>query len=94
MSDGPLFEWQPPRSMLVFPANRWTGKARHVAQTFLNQKTDRARQRYWNQTIDRMVQRLTDAGADVEDANAQIAPFREAVQSEIDKMTSRERMQK
>ena len=82
----PLFAWTPPKRMLIFPADRWTGKARHVAEKFLNQKSDRARRRYWDQTVDRMLARLLDAGATEEDALAQIESFRHAVQAEINRL--------
>ena len=82
----PLFAWTPPKSTLVFPANRWTGKARHVAEKFMNQKSDRAKRRYWDQTIERMLTRLMAAGVEREDALAQIEPFRHAVQAEIDRI--------
>lgn len=81
----PLFRWQPPKSLLVFPADRWTGKARHVAAVLLRQRSDKARKRYWEETIDRMLGRLMEAGASEDDALAQIEPFRQAVQFELER---------
>jgi len=92
--DLPLFQWTPPKALLVFPADRWTGKARRTAEVILRKKTDRARQQYWDGIVERMLARLIAAGASEDDALAQIGPFRQAVQIEIDRLAERQEAQR
>ncbi|QBK30778.1 DUF6074 family protein [Roseitalea porphyridii] len=83
----PLFNWQPAPAVIAFPADRWIGKARHVATVFMRQRNDTARERYWRDITSRMVNRLIDAGVSSDEANRQIELFCEAVQREIDRRT-------
>lgn len=90
MADLPLFAWQPPRQMIPFPADKRIGKARRCAEVIASRQTKRARDAYWRQTTETLADQLFRAGIEEAEIERQIGLFREAVQRELDRLSTDE----
>lgn len=69
--------------ILCFPLNRAVGRARHVADLWL-QKSGRDREVYWSNTVRRMTGVLQRVGLSDDEIAVQIDAFQRAVQVEVD----------
>jgi Family of unknown function (DUF6074) len=72
----------PAGQVVVFPANRRTGKIRRTAEV-LSQRHGRAADRYWRQIIDGMASQMARAGFGDEVIRSEIRAFSDAVQREL-----------
>lgn len=82
-----LFAWadSEPRTakLIPFPLSRALGRARRVAQTFLDRKTDKGQKAFWARTVGQLERHMRNAGFDDHIIDLEIAAFRDAVQTEI-----------
>lgn len=69
--------------LIPFPQDRNIGKARHVAERWL-QKSGRAREVYWSTTVNRLALVMARIGFDDAEIARETEAFRRAVQTEID----------
>ena len=70
--------------ILCFPQQRNVGKARHVAELYLNRRTTKDRDVYWRTTKNRLAGVLERCGFPEAEIDKQIVAFTGAVQREID----------
>lgn len=82
----PLFQWQPPRQVLLFPLDKRVGKVRHVAQKLSGKQGDDAAL-YWKQVIAANRKHLERVGAIDAEIEAELRNLFDAVQSELNRMS-------
>lgn len=80
--DLPLFNWQPPCRVILFPLTNRIGKVRHTAQ-LLSRKHGEDAELYWKQVIAANRKHLSRMGISGADAERELAMFFNAVQSEM-----------
>ncbi len=78
----PLFNWQPPVKVLVFPLINRVGKVRKTA-AILSRKHGEDAALYWKQVTTANRKHLFRIGLDDAAVEAQLQSFHDAVQSEI-----------
>jgi hypothetical protein len=88
-SDLPLFAWQPPRPVIVFPMVKRVGRIRDVAVKMLDKPTDRSAVFYRNQVTDALLRSLERAGISEEEQDEHLGAFWQAVQAEMIRLTYR-----
>lgn len=81
--DLPLFAWQPPRKVIVFPMTKRIGRIRSTAAKMLDKPTDRAAQSYRNQVTASLIKSFDNAGIPEAEQDEQLCAFWEAVQGEM-----------
>lgn len=86
-ADLPLFVWQPPRQVIVFPMVRRVGRIRDVATKMLDKPTERAAVHYRGQVTDSLLRGLERAGISEREQDEQVRAFWEAVQAEMIRLT-------
>lgn len=79
----PLFAWQPPRKVLLFPTTRRAGKIRTVASKMLDKPTDKSAAHYRNQVTEAMLANFGRLGISEDEQDEQLGAFWDAVQSEM-----------
>ncbi|GGA81291.1 hypothetical protein GCM10011491_05720 [Brucella endophytica] len=79
----PLFSWQPPRQVIVFPMVKRVGRIREVAAKMLDKPTERAAVHYRSQVTDSVIRSLERAGIPEKEQDEQLGAFWEAVQHEM-----------
>ena len=89
--DLPLFNWNPPTTIIPFPAAARIGEARHVARVFANQGTAKARAAYWKRTIATFRRRLTSAGISADTIQQHVDEFRDLVECELARIAPADR---
>lgn len=80
--DLPLFGWQPPCQVILFPLVNRVAKVRHTAQ-LLSSKRGEDAVLYWKQVTAANRKHLTRVGLDEAAIDAELRSFHEAVQSEM-----------
>lgn len=80
--DLPLFRWQPPVKVLVFPLINRVGKVRKTA-AILSRKHGEDASVYWKQVTSANRKHLARIGMDEESICEQLRSFHDAVQSEM-----------
>lgn len=88
--DLPLFSWQPPGQVVLFPLNRRTGKIRHTAQKLAAKHGDDAAL-YWKQVVASNRRHLERVGLPVVGIDAELRSFFDAVQAELMRLAYRSR---
>ena len=78
----PLFAWQPPRQVLLFPLTKRVGKIRRTAQILSGKHGDDA-PIYWKQIVSAARRHLLRIGLTEEEIEVQLREFFDAVQAEI-----------
>ncbi|SOE18581.1 hypothetical protein SAMN05877838_3510 [Hoeflea halophila] len=74
-NDLPLFNWQPPRQIIPFPATLRTGHARKVALLLAKARTQREADHFLSRSIETFCRQLTNAGVDPSDIARQEADY-------------------
>lgn len=80
--DLPLFEWQPPVTVLLFPLSKRVGKVRQTAVKLLRRHGDDA-DLYWKQVVAANRRHLERVGLDEHQIAAELRAFFDAVQVEM-----------
>lgn len=80
--DLPLFAWQPPRQVLLFPLTKRVGKVRHTARKLAGKHGEDA-DLYWRQVIAANRKHLARLGLADEKVEAELRAFHAAVQAEM-----------
>ena len=80
--DLPLFNWQPPVKVLLFPLINRVGKVRKTAAN-LSRKHGEDAALYWKQVTSANRKHLVRIGLDEESICEQLRSFHDAVQSEM-----------
>jgi hypothetical protein len=78
----PLFQWQPPRRVIVFPLTKRIGKVRHTALKLAGKHGDDA-MLYWKQVSASNRKHLARLGLSDAEIDDEIRLFFDAVQAEI-----------
>ena len=78
----PLFAWQPPRQVLLFPLSKRVGKTRRTAQ-ILSSKHGEDASLYWKQVVSAARKHLLRVGLTEEEIEEQLSEFFDAVQAEL-----------
>jgi hypothetical protein len=84
--DLPLFAWEPPKQILLFPLTRRVGKIRHTALKLASKHGDDA-ELYWKQVVASQRKHLQRVGLSPVEADEEIVAFFDAVQAEIGRMS-------
>lgn len=82
-SDLPLFAWQPPRKLIVFPMVKRIGRIRDVAGKMLDKPTERAADHYERQVTQSLQVQFEKIGLDDSEIDEQIGAFWVAVGHEM-----------
>lgn len=88
--DLPLFAWQPPRQVILFPLMKRVGKVRHTAQKLLS-KNGYDAELYWKQVVASNRKHLERVGLPPHEIEAELRAFFDAVQAELVRLTYRGR---
>jgi Family of unknown function (DUF6074) len=89
--DLPLFAWKPPVKIIAFPAERRVGEARHVARKLVElDGRDKAYDAYWRRKVRDMERSLQQAQIPSKVIEQQIDAFGQAVQHELERITTLE----
>lgn len=78
----PLFNWQQPCKVILFPLINRVGKVRRTAQ-LLSSKHGEDAVLYWKQVMAANRRHLTRVGLDEQAINTELRSFHDAVQSEM-----------
>lgn len=81
-ADLPLFAWQPPRQVLLFPLTKRVGKIRRTASV-LSRKHGEDANLYWKQVVAANRKHLARVGLADEEIDRELRSFFEAVQAEM-----------
>ncbi|WP_029042576.1 DUF6074 family protein [Cucumibacter marinus] len=89
-----LFSWAGTRApsgarVIPFPQDRNVGKARHVASLIRRKSSDKERESYWRQVVQRMAKSMTKAGLNDEQVQTQLVAFRNAVEQQLNNVGTR-----
>ncbi|TKT78401.1 DUF6074 family protein [Aquamicrobium sp. LC103] len=84
--DMPLFRWQPPVKVILFPLTKRIGKVRHTAQKLLGKQGDDA-DLYWKQVMSANRKHLERIGLSDDEIDDQLREFFDAVQGELRRLT-------
>ena len=82
MNNLPLFNWKPPRKVILFPLTKRIGKVRHTARLLSSKNGDDANL-YWKQVIAATRKHLSRVGQTPDEIDTEIRTFFDAVQSEL-----------
>lgn len=85
-ADLPLFTWQPPRQILVFPMTKRVGRIRDVAAKMLDKTTERAATSYRDQVTSGLVKQLDRLGIPEDEQDEQVGAFWSAVEGEMTRL--------
>ena len=88
-----LLEWTVPTRIIAFPASARIGEARHVADVFIRQSTEKAQAAYWRRTICTFRRRLASAGVEADTIDNEVIAFRKLVESELSRLVPADRDQ-
>jgi hypothetical protein len=80
--DLPLFAWQPPKQVLLFPLTKRVGKVRHTASRLASKHGDDALL-YWKQVVASNRKHLARIGLSEAEIDTELRSFFDAVQSEM-----------
>lgn len=80
--DLPLFVWNPPVKVIVFPLIKRVGKIRKTAAILSRKQGDDAAS-YWKQVTTANRKHLVRVGLDEADVESELRAFHDAVQSEM-----------
>lgn len=83
--DLPLFAWQPPRQVLLFPLINRVGKVRHTAFKLAGKHGEDATL-YWKQVVAANRKHLERVGLSETEIDTEIRAFFDAVQGELNRM--------
>lgn len=86
-SDLPLFSWQPPCKMIVFPMSNRVGRIRDVAMKMLDKQTQRSTDHYYRQVTEAMEKQLSRVGLPEVEIDEQIGAFWVAVDQEMTRLS-------
>ncbi|MCG7508524.1 DUF6074 family protein [Mesorhizobium sp. IRAMC:0171] len=86
----PLFTWQPPRKLILFPLTKRVGKIRHTAQKLLGKHGYDA-ELYWKQVVSSNRKHLERVGLSPDEVDSELRDFFDAVQCEMVRLTYRGR---
>ncbi|MGN6144413.1 MAG: DUF6074 family protein [Mesorhizobium sp.] len=86
----PLFVWQPPCRVILFPLTKRVGKVRHTAQKLLAKRGCDA-ELYWKQVVASNRKHLERVGLSGDEIETELRGFFDAVQSEMVRLTYRGR---
>ncbi|WP_425416133.1 DUF6074 family protein [Oricola indica] len=86
-----LIEWTSSATVIAFPATARVGEARHVADVFCRQPSEKAQAAYWRRQIATFRRRLATAGVDAGTIDREIVAFRELVEIEISRLVPADR---
>lgn len=81
--DLPLFAWQPPSKLIVFPTIRRVGKIRTTAERLLAKSTSRASDHYRRQVSEALLANFERLGVAEADAHREVIEFWSAVDREM-----------
>ncbi|MGQ4272612.1 DUF6074 family protein [Terrihabitans sp. B22-R8] len=81
--DLPLFAWQPPVRVILFPMEKRVGRIRDVACKMLDKPTDRAAAHYRRQVTDSVLKHLDHLGLSEPQQDEQLGIFWLAVEGEM-----------
>lgn len=84
-ADLPLFEWQPPCKVVLFPLVNRIGKVRHTA-AILSRKHGEDATLYWKQVVASNRKHMARVGLSEVQAELEICAFFDAVRDEIVRM--------
>ncbi len=84
-NDLPLFAWQPPKQVLLFPLTRRVGKVRQTAGKLLHKHGDDA-DLYWKQVLAANRKHLERVGLLPHEVDEQLRAFFDAVQGEVNRL--------
>lgn len=82
----PLFRWQPPRQVILFPLIKRVGKVRHTARKLLGKHGEEA-DLYWKQVTAANRKHLERVGLPADEIDHQLREFFDAVQGELRRLT-------
>lgn len=83
MNDLPLFAWQPPPKLIVFPLTARIGKVRHMAVKMPATTTDRHAEYYRKQVTEALLQQLDRFGIPEAEQDEQLGAFWCEVRGEV-----------
>jgi hypothetical protein len=81
--DLPLFAWQPPCKVILFPLLSRVGRIRDVASKMLDKATDRHADYYRNQVTQALLRQLDRVGVLEHEQDEHLGAFWHAVQDEM-----------
>lgn len=84
--DLPLFAWQPPCKLIVFPMNGRVGRIRDVASKMLDKQTQRSTDYYYRQVTEAMEKQLSRIGLPELEIDEQVGAFWVAVDQEMTRL--------
>ncbi|MBB3913873.1 DUF6074 family protein [Rhizobium fabae] len=85
-NDLPLFAWQPPCKLIIFPMEARIGKIRDVALKMLDKTTDRHADWYRKQVTEALLLHLEKIGLPEDEQDEQLGAFWTKVEQEIVRM--------
>lgn len=83
----PLFEWQPPVTILAFPLSKRTSKVRRVAEVMSRQKTAKAEDAYFKNIDEGLKANLLKSGVRASKINSELDTFWSEVALEMDRQS-------
>lgn len=86
-SDLPLFAWQPPRKLIVFPMVNRIGRIRDVAAKMLDKPTEKSASHYRKQVNEALEVQFEKIGLAENERLEQIGAFWHAVEQEMRKQS-------
>ena len=87
--DLPLFAWQPPSKIIVFPLVNRVGRIREVAVKMMDKTTDRHAESYRDQVTAGLIKQLGKIGLSEMDVDEQLGAFWEEVRLEMIRLAYR-----
>lgn len=88
-SDLPLFAWQPPKKIVVFPLANRVGKVRDVARKLIDKTTERGANHYRRQVEEPIVLHLRACELDEYEIGQQLTIFWHQVEIEMTRLAYR-----
>lgn len=83
MTGLPLFDWQPPTPVIVFPVQRRVGRIRRIAAAMLSKKSDQTADAEWKRTVGTVSKQLTSIGLPDAAVEKYLTQLRDAVEVEM-----------
>jgi hypothetical protein len=87
--DLPLFAWNPPCRIILFPMPARVGRVRDVARKLASKPTERAADYYFSQVSEALVAQLSKIGIPELEQDEQIGAFWSAVNQEVARLSYR-----
>ncbi len=88
-TDLPLFDWEPPRQVIPFPANLRTGHAKKVAEQLAQARTNREADSRLTRACQTMQRQMRAAGIPEAEIDRQHQTFLRAISVECDRIRAR-----